>query len=65
MMSGAKRALLLSVVAGLAMGIAGCREDEQGRPMVKQKGVYEGAVDEALAEDRLSDLKSRAAGQKF
>ncbi len=33
--------------------------------MVKQKGVYEGPVDETLGEERLLDLKSRTAGQKF
>ncbi|MGI9417678.1 MAG: hypothetical protein ACR2RA_07560 [Geminicoccaceae bacterium] len=65
MKSGAKSALLLTVAIGVAAGVAGCRDDEQQRPMVKQKGVYEGPADEALAEDRLSDLKSRAAGQKF
>lgn len=65
MKCGAKRALLVMVVVGLSMGAAGCREDEQGRPMVKQKGVYEGPADEKLGDDSLSDLRSRAAGQKF
>jgi len=45
--------------------MSGCRDDEQGRPMVKQKGVYEGPADEKLDEGRLSDLRSRAAGQQF
>ncbi len=65
MMSGKKRALLVTAMVGLCLGFAGCRDDEQTRPMVKQKGVYEGPVDEAIAEDRLQDLRSRAAGQKF
>lgn len=65
MMNGAKRALLWSAVISLALGVVGCRDDEQGRPMTKQKGVYEGPEDETLDQDRLSDLKSRAAGQKF
>ena len=65
MMSGAKRALLVTAVFGLSLGLAGCRDDEQGRPMVKQKGVYEGQEDEAIGERALQDLRSRAAGQKF
>lgn len=65
MMSGARRALLVTAVFGLSLGLAGCRDDEQARPMAKQKGVYEGPADEAIGEDRLQDLRSRAAGQKF
>ena len=65
MVNSARRALLWVTVVGLSIGSAGCREDEQGRPMVKQKGVYEGPVDETLGEERLLDLKSRTAGQKF
>ncbi len=65
MMSGTKRALLALTVVGLVAGISGCREEEQGRPMVKQKGVYEGQVDEALGDDKRSDLRSRTAGQRF
>ena len=64
-MSGAKQALLAMAVVGLSMSVAGCREDEQGRPMVKQKGVYEGQADEKLDEGQLSDLRSRTSGQKF
>jgi hypothetical protein len=65
MVNGAKRALLITAVIGLSLAATGCREDEQGRPMVKQKGVYEGPADEALDEERLLDLRSRASGQKF
>ncbi|MGI9489708.1 MAG: hypothetical protein ACR2RF_28230 [Geminicoccaceae bacterium] len=57
--------LLATAAVGLSLGLVGCRDDEQARPMVKQKGVYEGVADEALPEDRLEDLRSRAAGQKF
>ncbi|MDH3661803.1 MAG: hypothetical protein OEU92_17540 [Alphaproteobacteria bacterium] len=65
MASGAKRALMIAAMIGLSLGTAGCRDDEQGRPMVKQKGVYEGSADEALTAERLLDLRSRTAGQKF
>ena len=59
------RVFLTLAIVSLAIGITACREDEQGRPMTKQKGVYEGPVDEKLAEDRLEDLRQRASGQKF
>ena len=59
------RAFLVLAMIGLAIGITACRENERGRPMTKQKGVYEGPVDEKLAEDRLEDLRLRASGQKF
>lgn len=65
MMSGAKQALLAVAIVGLAAGISSCRDEEQGRPMVKQKGVYEGQADEALGDDTRSDLRSRTAGQRF
>ena len=65
MRHGSCRALLLVIMVGFATGLSACREDEQGRPMTKQKGVYEGQADEKLAEDRLLDLRSRASGQKF
>ncbi|MGI9509910.1 MAG: hypothetical protein ACR2QJ_11265 [Geminicoccaceae bacterium] len=65
MNSSARRALLASLIVGVSLGIGGCRDDEQGRPMAKQKGVYEGPADDGLAEDKLQELRSRAAGQKF
>ncbi len=65
MVSGGSRALLVMAVIALGAGLAGCRDDEQGRPMVKQKGVYEGPADEAIGEQRVEELRSRAAGQKF
>ncbi|MEL6962109.1 MAG: hypothetical protein AAFO01_05085 [Pseudomonadota bacterium] len=65
MIGGAKQALLIAAIVGVAMGISGCREDEQGRPMVKQKGLYEGQPDETLSEDTRSALRARTEGQKF
>lgn len=65
MMSGAKQALLLVAAFGTVLSMTSCREDEMGRPMVKQKGVYEGQEDEQLAEQQLMDLKTRSAGQRF
>lgn len=65
MTSATKRALSIMAIVGISLAVTACRDEEQGRPMVKQKGVYEGPADEAISEDRLLDLRSRAAGQKF
>ncbi|MEM9625476.1 MAG: hypothetical protein AAGA21_04525 [Pseudomonadota bacterium] len=65
MKNGAKRALLMSMAVGLVIGATGCRDEEQARPMVKQKGIYEGSADEPIAEDLEEELRSRAASQKF
>ena len=59
------RVLSLVAIASLAIVMTACREDEQNRPMTKQKGVYEGPVDEKLDETDLEDLRTRASGQKF
>jgi len=65
MASLGRRALLALTVMGVAAGLGGCRDDEQGRPLLKKKGVYEGPKDEPFDQQHLDDLKSRAAGQKF
>lgn len=57
--------LLVLITIGLGLGLASCREDELGRPLVKEKGVYEGPVDEAIGEETLEMLRSRTAGQQF
>jgi hypothetical protein len=59
------RALVILAMIVLAIGVTACREHEQGRPMVKEKGVYQGPEDQELGQQRLDDLRMRAAGQKF
>ena len=65
MKDGLGRAALLVAAVSAALGLSACREDEQGRPMVKQKGVYEGPADEKLEDSMVENLRMRAAGQKF
>ncbi len=60
-----RRIILILAAAGLTLSASGCREDERGRPLTKQKGVYEGKADEKLDDQQRSDLRLRAAGQKF
>lgn len=65
MMDGLGRAVLLVVMVSAVLGLSACREDEQGRPIVKLKGTYEGPADEKLTRSTVENLRLRAAGQKF
>jgi hypothetical protein len=56
------RALALAV---LVLALQACREDEQDRPLVYDKGTYQGQVDEKLEQDQVEALRQRAAGQRM
>lgn len=55
------------MVAGLAAlaVLAGCREDEQNRPLSYAKGTYQGAPDPGLPDTTLEALRQRAGNQGF
>jgi hypothetical protein len=58
----------LAVVAlsVLALSVlSGCREDEQNRPLIVEKGVYQGPQDEALNEEDRRALQQRGDRQRF
>lgn len=59
-----KRMFLIFVLCGLT-ALTGCREAEQGRPLVKEKGVYEGPADTKVSDATLHKLRHRAARQGF
>ena len=65
MKNSARKALLMVGMVALVAGVAGCREEEQNRPLVKQKGVYQGVIDEKLDDELVSTLRSRSSGQRF
>jgi hypothetical protein len=48
---------------GLALVAAGCREEEEGRPLRHDKGKYQGAPDEPLTADQVERLRMRARRQ--
>lgn len=56
--------ILLTVALGAAL-LAGCNDEEQGRPIHLDKGVYKGAADTRLAPEQVDALKQRSAGQRF
>ena len=48
-----------AVVFVVAAALAGCRAEEQDRPLEYRKGVYGGAEDEAVTQDARDSLKRR------
>jgi hypothetical protein len=52
-------------LVGIALLVQGCREDEQDRPLVHEKGSYQGQPDQSLTDEQVEKLRQRAAGQKF
>ncbi len=56
--------LLLTSLAAVAL-LGGCREDEQGRALRFQKGVYLGTPDTQLQDAQVAALNKRADGQKL
>ena len=64
-MSNMRTVLIASVAIVLAAGLAGCREEEQDRPLHLDKGVYSGKADTGLTEDQRRALERRGQLQKF
>lgn len=64
MTSGYRRLSILVGLTALAM-LAGCREHEQGRPLLYSKGTYQGKPDTDLSADTLEELRLRAQHQSY
>jgi hypothetical protein len=56
---------LWCTVIGLALALQSCREDEQGRPLIHEKGSYQGQPDQTLTNEQVETLRQRSTGQKF
>lgn len=61
----ARRGIWLVMVAGIALGAQGCREEERDRVLMHEPGVYQGKPDQSLDEARVDELRYRARRQKF
>jgi hypothetical protein len=59
------RIVVIGAMAAAMAVMAGCRESEQGRPLVYQKGTYLGAPDEETTDAQQQALRQRARYQSF
>jgi hypothetical protein len=64
-MAKARSTRIWLAIAGIVLVAQGCREDEQDRPLLYDKGTYQGQPDPALTDQQVDVLRQRAAGQKF
>ncbi len=62
-MRPAKVVLLLGCVAAAGVSLGACREDEQGRVLIFEKGVYLGKPDTPVSEDARRALSARIQHQ--
>ncbi len=61
----APRVIGLLGLAACLLLVQGCREEEQDRILLHEKGVYQGPGDEPLGPEQLDDLRERARTQSF
>ena len=52
--------LLLGSFVLAALALTGCREEDQGRILLYDKGVYQGKTDAPLSDRTVGDLRQRA-----
>ncbi|MEM8877611.1 MAG: hypothetical protein AAGD23_07035 [Pseudomonadota bacterium] len=60
-----KRLLVLIAAGSVAAMVAGCRENEQGRPLAFDKGVYGGQADQQISDETRKQLQDRVRLQNF
>lgn len=56
---------MITALIGLALGLAGCNQDEQGRILSYEKGTYLGQADQKLGEGQLRELEVRTNMQAW
>ncbi len=61
------RYVRLSLIVGLVglAALAGCRDQEQGRPLAHDKGSYQGRPDPGLTDEVREVLRQRARQQSY
>jgi hypothetical protein len=60
-----KNLFVITALVGLAVGLLGCNQDEQGRILSYEKGTYLGQADHKLGENQLRDLEMRTSLQSW
>ena len=62
----ARRMLHLSLALALAAtALIACREEEQGRPLSFEKGVYQGPKGQQVSNATVQEMQGRAKKQQF
>jgi hypothetical protein len=64
-MAKATQVKICLALVGIVLAVQGCREDEQNRPLLYDKGSYRGQPDPPLTDEQVDALRQRSAGQKF
>ena len=59
------RWIIVLAAASLTAVLAGCRENEQGRPLSFDKGTYGGQVDQSIDAETRRQLQDRVRLQNF
>ena len=61
-----RRMLHLSLALALAAtALIACREEEQGRPLSFEKGVYQGPKGQQVSNATVQEMQGRAKKQQF
>jgi len=63
-MDGLKRTALAGCLVAVGLALGGCRENEQNRPLMFEKGKYLGKPDQPLSEQQINELRHRAERQR-
>jgi hypothetical protein len=58
------RVAAVALLAAMA-AVSGCREEEQGRILLYDKGTYLGKPDQEITDAQRQELRSRARNQAF
>lgn len=59
------RVVAIGALLSALFAVTGCREEEQGRPLVYKKGTYLGKPDQQITDAQEQELRARAKKQAF
>ena len=62
---GSKISLFAVLIVAIGVGVAGCRENEEGRTVALEKGKYPGEIPSSLSADQVNELRHRAQNQQM
>lgn len=63
-LDGVKRIALAGCLVAVGLALGGCRENEQDRTLMFDKGKYLGKPDRPLSDEQVDELRHRAEQQR-